>query len=279
LKRTFERLLPLALGKYFNLLAAVAPRIAAHKAYLLFSTPRSGRVLTIQEGYLQAAAYERITVEDLEIQTYHWKGEGRKVLLLHGWESNTHRWRNLIGFLKEARYEIFAFDAPAQGYSSGKILNVIRYATCTRSVVARYKPDFIIGHSMGGMTAIYHQYLYPQNSLKKIVTIGSPSDLQDLMLQYQKILKFNDRVLEALDVYIKDRFGFGIRDFSTATYARELEIPGLLIHDELDTIAPYRASEKVHRNWKGSKLVGTKGFGHSMHQDVVSEQVLDFLNS
>ena len=279
LKQTFERLLPLAIGKAFNLLAAVSPRRAAHRAYLLFSTPRKGRVLPLQEGYLKDAAHERLRVEDMEIQTYHWAGTGPKVLLLHGWESNTYRWRNLIGFLKEARYEIFAFDAPAQGYSSGKMLNAIRYTTCTKEVVARYEPDYLIGHSMGGLTAVYHQYLYPQNSLKKIVTIGSPSDLEDLVKQYQKILRFNHRVMEALDAYIREVFGFGIRDFSTAEYARELDIPGLLIHDEMDTITPFRASEKVHRNWKGSKLVRTRGFGHSMHQDFVSEQVLDFLKS
>ena len=272
-------MLPLAIGKYFNTLAVFSTRKAAIKAYLLFCTPRRGRVLPIQEEFLREAAHERITVEGIEIQTYRWEGEGRKVLLLHGWESNTYRWRNLIGFLKKARYEILAFDAPAHGHSSGKLLNVVKYTTCTRHLVQRYTPDFLIGHSMGGLTAVYHQYLYPENSLKKIVTIGSPSDLQDLMMQYQKIVRFNNRVLQALDKYLKERFGFGIRDFSTAEYAKKLDIKGLLIHDELDTIAPYRASEKVHRNWKGSKLVTTRGFGHSMHQDYVSEQVMDFLNS
>ncbi len=279
MKRAFQRILPLAIGKYFNVLAVFAPRKAAQKAYTLFCTPRRGGVLPIQEEFLRDASYERITVDGMEIQTYRWKGEGPKVLLLHGWESNTYRWRNLIGFLKDARYEILAFDAPAHGHSSGKILNVIRYTACTRSVVERYQPDYIIGHSMGGLTAVYHQYRHPENSLKKIVTIGSPSDLEDLMLQYQKILNFNGQVLTALDLYFKELFGFGIRDFSTAKYAIDLDIKGLLIHDELDTIAPFRASEKVHRNWKGSKLVRTKGYGHSMHQDYVSEQIMDFLKS
>ncbi len=272
-------MLPLAIGKYFNLLAAISPGKAAYKAYILFCTPRKGKVLPIQETFLKDAAYERITVEDMEIQTYRWAGKGKKVLLLHGWESNTYRWRNLIGFLKDAKYEILAFDAPAQGHSTGKLLNVIRYTACTRTVVERYQPDYIIGHSMGGLTAVYHQYRYPENSLKKIVTIGSPSDLEDLIMQYQKILRFNDKVLNALDNYLKARFGFGIREFSTAEYAKELDIKGLLIHDEVDTIAPFSASEKVHRNWKGSQLIKTRGYGHSMHQDFVSEQILDFLNS
>lgn len=279
MKRTFQRLLPLAIGAYFNVLALFSKKSAARKAFKLFCTPRRGRVLPIQEEFLSNARFERITVEDMEIQSYHWKGKGKRVMLLHGWESNTYRWRNLIGYLRNEGYDIIAFDGPAHGNSSGKLFNVLRYTTCTRALVARYAPDYIIGHSVGGMTAVYHQYLYPDNSLKKIVTIGSPSELLDVMNQYQEILKFNDRVMAALDRYIKTKFKFGIHDFSTSVYAKDLKIAGLLIHDTLDTIAPFRASEKVHQNWKGSKLISTNGFGHSMHQDFVSEQVMDFLKS
>lgn len=279
LKKAFQRILPFLIGKYFDLLVVFSKRKVAQKAYLLFSTPRKGRVLPIQAEFLGQAAFERLTVEDMEIQTYRWKGKGKRVLLLHGWESNTYRWLNLIGFLKGWGYDIIAFDAPAHGWSSGKIFNVIRYTACTRRVVERYEPDFIIGHSVGGLTALYHQYLYPENSLSKIVTIGSHSDLYDMMLQYQRILGFNDAVLAAIDLFLKKTFGFGIRDFSTAEYAKDLKIKGLLIHDEIDTIAPFRASEKVHRNWEGSRLVSTRGFGHSMHQDFVSEQIMDFLDS
>jgi pimeloyl-ACP methyl ester carboxylesterase len=278
-KRFYKRILPRLIGAYFNFLAIISRKTAARKAFTLFCTPRSGRVLETQQAFLNQAKYERVSVNEMEVQLYRWEGKGKRVLLLHGWESNAFRWRNLIGFLKNEAYEILAFDAPAHGNSSGKLFNVLRYTACTAAIVAKYKPDYIIGHSVGGMTALYHQYKYPANSLQKIVTIGSPSDLKDVMRQYQQILLFNDKVLFALDSMFKERFGFGIRDFSTAIYATEFNIPGLLIHDELDTIAPFRASEKVHKNWKNSRLISTKGLGHSMHQDEVSQHIIDFLRS
>ncbi|MBT8280657.1 MAG: alpha/beta hydrolase [Muriicola sp.] len=275
----FQRILPKIYGLYFNITALFSEKSVAKKAFLLFSTPRKGRVLPIQESFLKDAKFEKVEVEDIQIQTYHWEGKGKRVLLLHGWESNTYRWRNMIGFLKKEGFDIIAFDAPAHGWSTGKIFHVIKYSACTKTIVDRYKPDYIIGHSVGGMTAVYHQYLWPKNSLRKIVTIGSPSEMQDVMDQYQRILNFNDSVMRALNQLIIERFGFGITDFSTSEFAKELDIDGLLIHDKYDTIAPYRASEKVHQNWKGSQLISTEGLGHSMHQDFVCQNIIDFLNS
>ena len=84
---------------------------------------------------------------------------------------------------------------------------------------------------------------------------------------------------EALDNYIMDTFGFRTNEFSTAAFAREISTPGLLIHDELDTVTPVISSERVHANWKNSRLIKTKGLGHSMHQDQVNNHIIDFLKS
>ncbi len=275
----FQRILPKIYGTYFNLLALFSKRKVAEKAYLLFCTPRKGRVLAMQASFLDEARNEMVQVGEMEVQTYCWTGEKETVLLLHGWESNSFRWRNLIGQLKQEGFQVLAFDAPAHGYSSGSLFNVLRYTECTRTIVTRYNPDYIIGHSVGGMTAVYHQYCFPANSLKKIISIGAPSEFSDVMHRYQKLLGFSDRVLNALDDYYKEHFGFGIVDFSNAQYARNISIPGLLIHDELDLVAPFWASEKVHAQWNNSKLIGTRGLGHSMHQEQVNERIIDFLKS
>ncbi|NNJ89802.1 MAG: alpha/beta hydrolase [Eudoraea sp.] len=275
----FQRILPKIYGSYFNALALISKEKVAEKAYLLFCTPRKGRILPIQSQFLENSKNEVITVGDMKVQTYSWDGDRETVLLLHGWESNSFRWRNLIGFLKREGYGVLAFDAPAHGHSSGSLFNVLRYTDCTQTIVSRYNPDYIIGHSVGGMTALYHQYLFPENSLKKVVSIGAPAEFSDVTKRYQELLGFNNRVLKALDAYYKKHFGFGIDDFSTAEYAKNITIPGLLIHDELDLVAPFWASEKVHANWNNSQLIKTQGLGHSMHQEHVNEQIIDYLKS
>lgn len=279
MKRILTRILPPLYGAYFNILALFSPKLAAEKAFTLFCTPRKGKVLPIQEDYLKKARSRIIEIGGIQLQTYHWPGNRERVLLLHGWESNTFRWRNLIKILEEEGFDIVAFDAPAHGRSGGEILNVLLYAECLERMKNEYHPHSIVGHSVGGMTAVYHQYVYGPNGIEKVVTIGSPSEFPEIMDHYQNLLKFNNRVMRALDNYFQMHFGFGIQDFSTSKFAEKLQVKGLLIHDELDAIAPFSASERVHARWKDSKFIRTQGLGHSMHQEEVNHQIADFLKS
>lgn len=279
MKKFLGFIIPRLYGLYFNLLALFSSKKAAESAFTLFCTPRKGKILPVQKKYLQAAEADTIEVGNMALQTYHWRGEKDTVMLLHGWESNSFRWRNLIGFLRKEGFNIIAFDAPAHGKSSGEILNVPLYAECTDHMIKKYKPKYVVAHSVGGMTAIYHQYQYNTNGIEKLVTIGSPSELKEIMWHYQRMLRFNNRVLQALDDYFKNHFGFGINDFSTSHFASQLKPQGLLIHDELDQVAPVSSSEKVHKNWKNSRLIKTKGLGHSLHQAEVSQEIVDFLKS
>ncbi|MBT8185642.1 MAG: alpha/beta hydrolase [Eudoraea sp.] len=279
MKQLVNKYLPLAYGSYFNFLAVFSRRAAAHKALKLFCTPRKGALLPEQLPFLQQAQNGIEQVNDQKIQTYLWSGKRETVLLLHGWESNSYRWRKLIGLLQKEDYNIISIDAPGHGNSSGAIFNVPLYVDGIREVVTNYQPEYVIAHSVGGMAAIYHQYKYPENPLQKMVTIGAPSEFSEIMDQYKNILNYNSKVHKALDDLIHDKFGFRFIDFSTSVFAREIEIQGLLIHDELDKIAPVSASERVHANWQNSRLIKTEGLGHSMHQDEVSYAILDFLKS
>jgi pimeloyl-ACP methyl ester carboxylesterase len=279
MRKQLNKYLPLAYGSYFNVLAIFSKKKAAEKAFALFCTPRKGSVRPEQQEFLEQAKSHRIKAMDLELQTYHWQGDKETILLLHGWESNAFRWRNLISFLKNEDYNIVAFDAPAHGHSTGAIFNVPLYTECTKAVMDFYNPKILIGHSVGGMNSLYNQEKYPNEEIDKIVTIGSPSRLQDIMVHYQKLLKFNDVVMTGLDDHFMEQFGFRIHEFSTSQFKGHLSKKGLVIHDKEDTIAPFSASEQVHATWKKSEFLKTKGFGHSMHQDEVSHRIMDFIKS
>ena len=277
MKKLLNKIIPIAYGKYYNFMVLFLPKQTAKKAFYLFCTTRKGRVGAHQKAYLENAKKEQLTIANHSIQTYHWDGTKETVVLVHGWESNTFRWRNLIEKLKEANYNIIAFDAPGHGYSSGKHLYVPLYAEVLQTMIEKHNPKHIIGHSLGGMTVLYNSYKNNNKEVDKIVTIGSPSEFYILMNTYQNILKFNARVLKALENYIKERFGFYVKEFSTAAFVQTNTKKGLLFHDRLDKIAPYEGSENVHKNWKNSTFITTKGLGHSMHQEHVNNQILRFL--
>lgn len=279
MKKLITKILPLAYGQYFNLYALFAPQKTADKAFNLFCTVRKGRVLPQQAAYLDQAKNEIELTAGHKLQSYHWPGKKETVLLVHGWESNTFRWRNLINKLKDADFNIIAFDAPSHGYSTGKILYVPLYEEALQHMIKKYDPKYLIGHSVGGMTLMYNEYKNPNPKVEKIVTIGAPSEFHEIMEHYQYLLKFNNRVMKALDNYIFKRFGFNIHDFSTSKYAKSNTKKGLLFHDKLDAIAPYHASKMVNANWEDSTLVSTEGLGHSMHQEDVNNQIISFLEA
>lgn len=277
MKKLLAKIIPLMYGRWLNLLVFLNKRKAAQTGFDIFTTVRKGRVKSIQRAFLESAMFCTEEVLGQHIQAYRWPGKKETVLLLHGWESNTYRWRNLIKKLQEHDFDILAFDAPGHGHSTGKKLHVPLYANTTRHFLTKYRPTYVVAHSIGGMTILYDHYRNPASSVKKIVTIGSPCDFSDIMEHFQQILKFNNRVMKAMDKYLKEWFGLHINEFSSARFVMDNAKEGLLFHDKKDAQVPFSASEKVHRHWKGSELIATEGLGHSMHQEEVNEKIIEFL--
>jgi pimeloyl-ACP methyl ester carboxylesterase len=266
-------------GRWFNLVAFFSPEAAAQLAFNTFAKVRKGRVQPQQQAFLDEARHSQEEVDGNIIQTYQWTGHGPRVLLIHGWESNSFRWRNLIAILREAGFHVIAFDAPAHGYSTGKILHVPMYTECVEHMVKTFDPKYIIGHSVGGMTALYHAHRHPNESVEKVVTIGSPAEFEEIVTSYQRLLGFNDRVLKAFDKLIFKEFGYHVHEFATHRFIQGNPKKGLILHDRLDRIAPFHASQKVHDAWEDSVLIPTEGLGHSMHQEDVNRQIAEFLKS
>ncbi len=255
-------------------------KAAAKKAFLVFCTPRGGRIKPHQKEELDAAKDQRLEIEkNLTIQTYRWEGTGPTVLLIHGWESNARRWYKLIEALQKNNYNIVAFDAPAHGNSTGTILNVPLYTTCVQAVSKHYQPSVHIGHSIGGLATIYHYSKHQPEHVQKLVVLGAPSQLSVIMENYQRLLGMKNVVMTGLDALIKQRFGYSIDEFSGFAFVQKIAVPGLIIHDKYDQIAPVASSRGIHKNWKNSTYIETSGLGHSLYQDKVRKQILKFIAS
>jgi len=279
MKKILNKYIPRVYGSYFNALVHFSKKNIPAKAFTLFCTPRKGKVLQQQKSFLENAKDDILEIAGIAIQTYRWQGNGPTLLLMHGWESNTFRWRNFIFKLQAENYNIIAMDAPAHGNSTGKVLNVPLYADCAQLVIETYKPTYIVGHSFGGMTMLYNQYKYPNEKIEKLVSLAAPSELSDFMRQYKAMLGLSNKLMNNIENYFVERFGFRFAEFSSSKFVQSNTKKGLLIHDELDVIAPIWSTEQVHANWKGSLFIKTKGLGHSLHQDKVRNQVIEFLKS
>lgn len=264
-------------GKSINGLSYLSKTLAAEKALALFSKPRKGHITELQARFLATAKQQLLEYQSLQIMTYHWQGAGETILLAHGWESNAGRWKSLIKHLQKKNHTIIALDAPAHGNSGSDTFNALLYSEFIHAVAQHYQPKIIVGHSVGGMASVFFQNKYRIKSIEKLILLGSPSDFKDILKRYTDMLGYNQRITNQLNTIINKRFGASPDSFSTAKYIENIHLEGLIIHDEDDLIIPFNDALKIKSNFKNSKLITTKGLGHSLNNKKVTQHISEFI--
>lgn len=267
-----------SIGLYINVLSFVFPKKAMQLAYTLFSEPREGKLSkTNLPQILQEAQSETFQYLEDYFQTYTWKGNDTILLLVHGWESNASRWENLLPYLKKSGSTIIAIDGPAHGLSSGKEFSIPKYAEFIHIAVEKFKPQYLIGHSIGGKTCLYYQSIYQNDLLKKMVILGAPSDFSVILNNYIRLLSLNSKISKALEELYLNNIKLSLEQFSGKIFASKLTIKGLIAHDIDDTVVLFEEGKKIASMWKNAVFIATKGLGHSMHDAELYEKVTDFL--
>lgn len=265
-------------GFTLNTLALVSSKWAGQLAWNIFSKPRTAKRMEHDPDLIRSAQTHLLSWEGLSVRYYLWPAAGPLVLLAHGWESNASRWKPLITVLREAGYAVLAPDAPAHGASEGVYFNAAMYAEVLKELVQRHPTDSWIGHSAGGMAAIYLAYKYPQLTPDRLALLGVPADLERLLTYYQRTLGLSQRTLDAMKAQFQATFQTEVSDFSMPRFLEQISTPnGLILHDYDDDIAPVAGALEMHACWKTSSLVLTRGLGHSLKDDSVTRRILDWL--
>lgn len=274
-----NKYLPKIIGFFLNIVSYIAPQYAAKIAVQIFSTPQTGKLTSIETEYLKSAIQEDIIYNKFHIKTYHWKGKKDTILLAHGWESNTYRWKDLIDLLKTHDYNIIALDAPAHGASGNKTFNALLYSECICKVVQRFNASIIIGHSVGGMSSVFFQYNYKLPYVEKLVLLGTPANFLGVLKHYVIMMGYSKRVITSINQYITKHFNHPPEYFSASNFSKDIAIKGLIIHDKKDRIISYKDGLLFKQNYTNSKFIDTKGFGHALKSDKIYQYILEFINA
>ncbi|MCF7561102.1 alpha/beta hydrolase [Sabulilitoribacter multivorans] len=266
------------IGSSINLIAHISPSYAAKLAVLLFSMPRKAKLNDEAKVYLNTAKQEDLDYEKFKIKTYQWVGKKDTILLIHGWDSNAFRWKDLIDILKHEDYNIICIDAPAHGASGSKIFNAPLYSECINVVVNRFNPSIIIGHSVGGTAAVIAQKNHNLTSIKKLILLGAPSNLAISVQNYVKMMGYTTKVSKAINQYYLKHFNHLPEYYCPENFCKNIQAKGLIIHDKKDRIISFKEALDIHRVYKNSQLIKTMGLGHRLKSDKVYQYILDFLN-
>ncbi len=273
-----KKIIQKSIGFYFNFLGLIHPRLIANKGFQLFCSPMSSKLKKHQFDFLETGKHQILEFENEKIQTYKWGNGSRKILLVHGWASNTFRWKNYVPKLIDNDCTVYALDAQAHGLSTGKILNVVIYAKILELFIKQNeKIDVIISHSIGSFSTTYWLFQNKVNSIKKVIIMGAPENADDFFTFYKNSLSLTNKTLNIVIQQFIKNLNHPPSYFSISSFAKEINNDCLIIHDKDDKEADFKNSIKLHKNWKNSELLLTEGLGHNLKSAEIIEKVINFI--
>ena len=263
---------------FLNSLSIFYPEKSAKLAFKLFKTPHNKILETHHIEYLNQAKVKEYSVGSYIIPLYRWEHSGKKILLLHGWESNAYRWKSFIQRFREIRLDCYAIDAPAHGQSSGTTCTPLDYAKAIDAVVEEFDIDYILAHSFGGYSAIYYLSQYRSSNNLELIILKAPSaNIEKFTRRFFKLLNLNKKIQKAYIEIFEMTYGRAIKDFNAEQMAEKIDLPCLIIHDENDDVLDIKDTERIAKHWKSSKFIRTTGRGHRMNKSETINQITDYL--
>jgi pimeloyl-ACP methyl ester carboxylesterase len=202
---------------------------------------------------------------------YCW-GEGKTVLLVHGWGSRATHMAFLGRFLAKAGFRVVAYDAPAHSSTDALIKktksNMFEYCRAISAVAQSLGPVYAItGHSFGascaaftvsGMSA-FSGYKIP---VEKLVLMSTPPRLVDVYESFCRRDGIGKEGLPVLKSTLEKEFNFISEDYTVQAALRNISADTLLVHDAHDEEFPVSDIYALQKSAPATKLLITEGSGH-----------------
>jgi len=252
---------------------------------------------------------EKILINGLQVN-YKIAGEGKPILILHGWGGSSDSWIKVQEILAEKDCKVICPDFPGFGKSKTPLCpwSVGDYAKWVDDFANSLGMErfFVISHSFGGRVAIKFAVNYPEklNGLILCASAGikpKPSFKTKIIFRLAKIgnavftpkrlARFKDGARNLFYIFLRRK------DYVKASGTMKeaikrvldedlfLELPKirtktLIVWGEADKMVPLRYGHIFRENIKNSELVILPEVGHSPHLEVpgrLAEIVLEYL--
>jgi len=274
----------LAIGYFrtkFKVLSLLSNKRAAELAIELFTTPQFRHRLPLPDIFKKSEKLSFMLGGE-KVTGYRWNtGAGRKVLIVHGFNSSVAKFDRYVKPLIKKGYEVLAFDAPAHGYSTGKTLNAIVFKNMILTINDLYGPvKSFMGHSFGGLAICLALEEIESDDDCRVVLIAPATESKTAIDTFFSFMKLNEKVRKEFDDYIY-RLNKKPPDwYSVRRALPNLKAKILWCHDEDDPLTPWADAKKVmETNPPNTQFIITKGLGHRRiyRENKVSKAIIEFL--
>ncbi|MGH7459647.1 MAG: alpha/beta hydrolase [Longimicrobiales bacterium] len=266
----------------FQTLQSTSTHAAAAALERAFMTPSRGKTPDAERDFLETGRAERVRGPNGDLAVWSW-GEGRTVLLAHGWGSRASRFRTIVPALLNAGFRAVAFDAPGHGASAGRRSSLPETARAIRFLARRERerrgalPRAVIAHSFGCAAALLAQDSNVRFASN--VFLAPAVDFDGIMQRTADMFGVSDGTVRRMIRRIERRLGFSWDSVRVTSYARGLGSRALIFHDPEDVEVPFRDAQSLYEAWSGAELVSTPDLGHRrlLHDTQVAQRIVRFL--
>jgi pimeloyl-ACP methyl ester carboxylesterase len=265
----------------YQVLNAFAPRTAGRRAADAFGFTR-GYGLSVSDRVPLGAKVTSIKGNPDIDRAYCWAGGESRVLLVHGWGTDSSSMLSFVKPMQTLGFSVVAFDAPAHGISPGTHTTMTQFTQATGAVLdAIDGAQVVIAHSLGSIVAISALAERSHRaSLRCIVLIAPTSALTEVLERWaRRDMALPSPVIERIYAELLVRNGVPVSHWDIPARGASLDVPVLVVHDPTDPVVPYCEAQRVVASLPDATLSPAPGTGHGriLSDATVRERVREFV--
>jgi len=202
---------------------------------------------------------------------YCW-GEGKNVLLVHGWGSRASHLAFMGRFLAKAGFRVIAYDAPAHSSTAVPLKkttsNMFEYCHAISAIAKTLGSIYaIVGHSFGAACAAFtvsgiSAFSNFKIPVEKLVLISTPPTLVDVYESFCRKDVVGKEGLSLLKRALETEFFFLSEGYTVKAALQKISADILIVHDAEDEEFPVSDIYALQETKPAAKLLVTTGSGH-----------------
>jgi pimeloyl-ACP methyl ester carboxylesterase len=233
-------------------------------------------------------------------------GEGKPLLILHGWGSNSERWQIVAELISQKGFKVIVPDLPGFGKSDAlpHPWNLNKYVAWTEQFIKELNLNeyYLLGHSFGGALASKIAVKHAQD-IKKLFLVSAAcirkkTTKKSFLAKISKIIKLF-YFLPYYNFFRKAVYKFIIRKsdyvyvegIMKETYLNMvsedlslhlsfIKIPTVVIWGDKDSSTPIEDGHVIAKQIKNSKIVVIPEAGHDLNKkqpEILAGKILENL--
>ena len=246
-------------------------RVTGTRVMQHFCAPVPEEEREIDRTLTSSAEHYNIPFEGQMLKAYGW-GEGKTVLLVHGWGSRASHMALLGKNIAKSGYHAIAFDGPAHGQSeyngSHPRSSISEFCRAIFHLATHFGPIYtLVGHSFGAAAAAFTASGLANLSgyrveLEKLVLISSPSGIVAMVNHYCRNYGLPPGSSSAVIEQLEREFPLKVGDYEIADALEEFNGDVLVVHDADDQEIFIEEARHMVAGHDHVSLVETSGEGH-----------------